>query len=103
MNNSHKHPDSLAELATQLLECGAVISQIIQGVAEFEAVGRSAPGTVPIPEWAQGLLCSALEDLPKRNSARDLGVAAAIVKQATKAICDNVFIVSPELLDQMEF
>ena len=40
--------DVLDELASQLLDCGGVLSQIIGGMLERQAAGRSAPDGGPI-------------------------------------------------------
>ena len=66
-------------------------------MVEFQAAGRSAPDTAPIPEVAHSLIRSVLKDVVKRHSKRDVTVAAAIVKQATRLICDEIFYVGPEL------
>jgi hypothetical protein len=95
--DSFQPPDALDELVTQLLECGAVLSQIISHMVRFQASGRSAPDAVPIPEVAHSLVRGVLENVRKRHSKRDIKVAAAIVQEATAAICDDVFFVGPEL------
>jgi hypothetical protein len=90
-------PDALDDLVTQLLDCGGVLSQIISQMVEFQATGRSAPDAAPIPEVAHSLIRSVLDDVAERHSRRDVKVAAAIVKQATASICDEIFYVGPEL------
>jgi hypothetical protein len=97
----HIHPsppsDVLAELVAALLEAGAVLSQIISHMVEFEAAGRSAPSAAPIPEVAHSVIRDALGEIRDEHSKRDVKVASRIVKRATDAICDNVFFVGPEL------
>jgi predicted amidohydrolase len=90
-------PDALDDLTTQLLECGAVLSQLISHMVEFQAAGRSAPDAAPIPEVAQSLIRGVLRDVGKRHSKRDIKVAAAIVKQATASISRDLYYVGPEL------
>src|ERR1700693_5444908 len=90
-------PGPLDELTDQLLEVGAVLSQIISHMVEFQAAGRSAPDSAPIPEVAHDLVCSSLNEIAKRHSKRDIRVAARIVQEATRAICENIFYVAPEL------
>jgi hypothetical protein len=90
-------PDALDELATQLLECGGVLSQIISHMVQFQAAGRSAPDAAPIPEVAHSLIRSVLRDVGKRHSKRDIKVAAAIVKQSTASICEEIYFFEPEL------
>jgi hypothetical protein len=58
---------------------------------------RTAPDAAPIPEVAHSLIRSVLNDVAKHHSTRDVTVAAAIVKQATGLICDEIFYVGPEL------
>ena len=90
-------PDALDELVTELLECGGVLSQVIGHMVRFQAAGRSNPDAAPIPEVAHSLIRSVLRDVGKRHSKRDIKVAAAIVKQATASICDEIYCVEPEL------
>ncbi len=81
----------------QLLECGAVVSQLISGMVEFSASGRAAPDAAPIPEIAHSLIRGVLDDVAKRHSKRDITVAAAIVEEATAAMCNDIFYVGPDL------
>ena len=100
MNNHVDSPrpaEPLDELVAQLLECGAVLSQLISHMVQFDASGRSAPDAAPIPEVAHSLIRDVLGDVRKRHSRRDVKVAAAIVKEATDAIADDIFFVGPEL------
>ena len=90
--------DALDELVFQLLGCGAVLSQIVSGMIRCEAAGRSAPDAAPIPTVAQSLIRSVLTEVERRHSRRDLKVAAAIVREATDAICENIFFVPLEEL-----
>ncbi|MBV8954483.1 MAG: hypothetical protein JO179_10115 [Solirubrobacterales bacterium] len=85
--------DALAELVTQLLECGAVLSQIIGHMIRAEAAGRSAPDAAPIPEVAHELISGVLADVRKSYSSRDLKTAAAIIQKATYAIGEDIFLV----------
>jgi hypothetical protein len=100
--NPSRPPAALDDLVTQLLECGAVLSQLIAGMVEFDRSGRSAPDAAPIPVVAHELIRSALGDVRRRHSRRDIRVAAAIVAQATDAIAEDIIVVSPELLDELE-
>jgi hypothetical protein len=90
-------PDPLGELTSELLGCGGVLSQMIGGMIEFQAAGRSAPDAAPIPEVAQSLVRDVLDEVGKRHSKRDIRMAATIVAEATDAICENIFFVDPEL------
>ena len=96
-DNSSQRSDSLDELVTQLLSCGGVLSQIIAGMLEFQAAGRSAPDAAPIPEVAHSLIRGVLDDVRKRHSRRDIRVAATIIAESTDAICENIFFVGPDL------
>jgi hypothetical protein len=90
------------ELVTQLLECGAVLSQIISHMVAFEHSGRSLPDTAPIPEVAHELLGSVLGDLRRRHSRRDIRVAARIVREATETIGENIFMVPFDVVDRAD-
>lgn len=89
--------DPLDGLVTELLECGAVLSQIVTRMVQFQAAGRSAPDAVPIPEAAHAVVRGAIHSVKPRHSKRDIKVATAIVAEATTAITDNVFFLGPEL------
>lgn len=94
----HKHSqskDALDELVRQLLECGGALSQVVASMVRFQAAGRSAPDAAPIPVVAHSLIRSILDDVGRRYSDRDLKTAAAIVEEATEAICHEIFIVDP--------
>jgi hypothetical protein len=67
---------------------------------EFERSGRSAPDAPPIPEVAHSLILDVLRDAKLRHSKRDVRVAATIVSEATNVICENIFAVNPELIDE---
>lgn len=88
--------EPLDELVSELLSVGAVLSQIVARMVRFEAEGRTAPDAAPIPEVARTVLRDVLGDLRKRHSKRDIRVAAAIVAEATEAICNDVFFVEPD-------
>ena len=90
-------PEPLDELTGQLLAVGAVLSQIISGMVRYQAAGRSAPDSAPIPEVAHELIRGVLNEVGKLHSKRDIRVAARIVEEATEAICENIFYVGPEL------
>jgi hypothetical protein len=96
-HDSSKPPEPLDDLVTELLECGAALSQIIDHMVQFQASGRSAPDAVPIPEIAHSLIRGVLTGVRKGYSKRDIKVAAKIVKDATSAICEDIFFVGPEL------
>jgi hypothetical protein len=86
----------LQELADQLLDCGGVLSQIVSGMVQWQAAGLGHPDAAPIPEAARSLVADVLKEIRPKHSRRDLKVAAAIVKEATEAICDNVYGVDPD-------
>lgn len=85
--------DGLADLVTQLLECGGVLSQIISHMVRSQASGLSAPDAAPIPETAHSLICSVLPEVKRTHSRRDLKVAARIINEVTEAISENIFLV----------
>ncbi len=86
-------PDALDELVSELLGCGAVLSQIINHMVAFEASGRSEPGLAPIPDVAHGLIRGVLDGLKKHHSKADIRTAAAIVGEVTDAIGEQIFFV----------
>jgi hypothetical protein len=96
-DDRHSPAEPLDELVTQLLECGAVLSQIVGRMVEFQAAGRSAPDAAPIPEIAHSLIRGVLDEVGKQHSKRDIRVAAAIVAQTTEAMGENIFFVGPDL------
>jgi hypothetical protein len=98
---SPKVPDALDEVVTQLLACGAVLSQMISGMLEFAASGRAAPDSAPIPEVAHDLIRSVCEYLRHDYSKRDLKTAARIVEKVTDSICNDIYAVNPEMMDEL--
>ncbi len=93
-------PAPLDHFVVEILECGAVLSQMISHMVRFEASGRSAPDAAPIPDVAHSLIRDVLGGVATRYSKRDIGVAAAIVKAATDAIVEEIFFVEPEFIDE---
>jgi hypothetical protein len=98
--DSHRSNSAVEELVTELLGCGAVLSQMISQMVEFEASGRSAPDAAPIPTVAHELIAGVLTDIKHRHSRRDLKVAAAIVGEVTESICQNIFFVDLDKLEE---
>lgn len=92
---------ALDELVSQLLGCGAVLSQIVSHMIRFRASGRSLPETAPIPTIAHDLLVSVLTDVRHTHSRRDLMVAARIVGEVTDAVCESIFCVDPDALEEL--
>ncbi len=79
-------PDAaLDELVTRLLECGAVLSQIVGHMVQFEASGRSAPGAAPIPTVAHSLIRSVIAEPTEAHSAAEIGSAALIIKAVRRS------------------
>ncbi len=91
---------ALAELVSQLLGCGAVLSQIVGRMVQFEASGRSAPDAASIPTVAHALIAGVLTELEQAHSRHDLMVAAAIVEEATDAVRENIFYVNVDALEK---
>lgn len=90
----------MAELASALLDCGAVLSQMIAGMDSFAASGRAAPDAAPVPDIAHDLVASVLADrLRGRHSKRDIRVAATIVAEAAEGLCEDLFVVDDSLFD----
>jgi hypothetical protein len=88
-------PEPLDDLVARLLECGAVLGQMVAAMVEFQASGRSAPDAAPIPEVAHSLVRGELVDLLARHGMEDIALAAKIVREATDAISDGIFILGP--------
>ena len=103
-DTNHPLPQAspLDELAAALLSCGAVLSQLISSMLEFERSGRSAPDAPPIPDVAHSLVVDVLDGLRRRHSRRDIRVAAGIIGEATDAICSDIFRVDPIFLDSLD-
>jgi hypothetical protein len=97
-----KAQDPLDELIHELLECGAVLSQMVSQMVEFEASGRAVPDSAPIPDIAHDLIGSVSTDVRHGFSRRDIKVAARMVKQVTAAICSDIFYIPAEALDRLQ-
>lgn len=91
--------DALDELVSELLGCGAVLSQMITHMITCDAAGKAAPDVAPIPTVAHPLIRGVLIDVARRRSRRDVKVATAIIRDATEAIAENIFLVPLEELD----
>jgi hypothetical protein len=100
-NPSLHTPDALDQLVDELLGCGAVLSQMIGHMVEFESSGRTAPDAAPIPEVAHELIRGVSKHVAHRYSRRDIKTAAKIVKDVTDAICSEVIYVPPEEVDRL--
>ena len=98
----HFSPDPLDRLVAQLLDCGGVLSQIIQSMVDWEAEHPPPRDAVPIPEIAHKLVRDVLEEVRTRFSRGQVGTAARIVELATELIANNIFRVSPELMKEVE-
>ena len=98
--DSNQTAGPLDELVTELLGCGAVLSQIVSGMVRFAASGRSTPNLAPIPDVAHSLISDVLADVVKRYSKRDVKIAAAIIRDATETIGEEIFFVDPEFIDE---
>jgi hypothetical protein len=98
----HFSQDPLDRLVAQLLDCGGVLSQLIQGMLDWEAEHPPPPDAVPIPETAHKLVRGALDDVRKQFSRGQVGTAARIVELATELIANNIFVVSPEFIKELE-
>lgn len=85
--------DVLDGFVAELLGAGAVLSQIITQMVRFDAARGENPDAVPIPQAARELLSTVLAGLKPRHSRRDWKVAAAILKEATDTICEEVYFV----------
>ncbi len=99
MTNHRSSPsqqDPLDALTEQLLGCGAVLSQIISNMVQFEAAGRSAPDAAPIPDVARGLIRDVIQGLAGRHSDAQISAAVTIVGDATEAIANDLFFISPD-------
>ena len=95
MTTEHR-PDPLDDLADELLECGAVLSQIISQMVRSAAAGRSAPDAAPIPDVARALVRDVISGLANTHSGAEINAASAIVGEASDRIASDIFFVSPD-------
>jgi hypothetical protein len=96
-------PDGvLDEFVGALLGAGAVLSQIITQMVQYAAAGGPVPDAVPIPIAAHELLVDTLSELEHRHARRDLKTAAALLKDATDRICDEVFFIPREEVERLK-
>lgn len=90
-------PDVLDELTTELLGCGGVLSQIVSHAVRWEAAGGSTPDAAPVSDVTRALVRDALQDLSQHHAKHELRRAAAVLSEATTLLCDNIFLVPPDL------
>ena len=89
----------MEELVDRLIDCGGVLSQMVQHGLEWEA--RRGPGLEPPPDTLAPLIRSVVGDVRRQYSKRDIVVAAKIVDQMTATIASEIFLVSPEFLEEL--
>ena len=95
--SSPDRPEPLDEVIAELLDCGGVLSQIITAMVEFQAGGRPTPDQAPTPEIAHSVVRGVTIGLTERFSAVDLTTTAAVVHEVTEALCNDLFVVGPDL------
>jgi hypothetical protein len=95
--HSDRRTDPLDDLTTQLLECGALLSQMISHMVQWQAAGKSAPDAAPIPDVAHQLIRDVIGRLTHNHPAAEISAAAVIVGEATKVIGDEIFFMSSDM------
>lgn len=90
-------PEPLDDVIAELLDCGGVLSQIITAMVEFQAGGRAMPDQAPVPEIAHSVIRGVTGGLTERFSPVDLETAATIVHEVTEVLCNELYVVGPDL------
>jgi hypothetical protein len=90
------HPsggDSVDALVAQVVECGAVMSQIVNHMVASQASGRCAPDAPPIDVVLHQLLRGVLEPLVKTHPPSKTRQTTSMLKSITKTISEEIFLV----------
>jgi hypothetical protein len=83
------------ELVGELLVCSGSIHHMISGMIDWEMTYGSPPDAPSLAKNAQTLVSGAAG--PRvRQSKRDLRVAAAILREITAAIREDIYVVNPD-------
>ena len=85
----------LDELVSELLVCGMVLSQLIDGMAEWEMTHGCNPDAPPLTQIAHSLVSGVAADRVG-HPKRDLRVSAAIVREITAAVREDIYVVNPD-------
>jgi hypothetical protein len=84
---------ALDALVANLIDCGGVLSQIVNHMLRFEQAGLSAPDSAAPPAVLHGLLVGVLDPVAKRYSTASVKTTARLLEEAAHTICDEVFMV----------
>jgi hypothetical protein len=85
--------DPLQQFVDELIEVGAVLSQIVAHMALSGTRGSGSPDAVPIPLVLGQVLAGVLEPVAERHGADAVGAAARLVGDARERIGDEIFLV----------
>jgi hypothetical protein len=93
---SNQLSDPLDQLVDKLLASGGVFSQIIHHMLECERSQPSADELAPVLEVAHSLVRSVVGEVGRRYSRRDILIASRVVDEVTEAVCEEIFLYSPD-------
>lgn len=85
----------LDELISELLVCGTVLSQLINGMIEWETTHGCHPDAPPLSQVAHSLVTGVAADR-LHHSKRDLRVTGAIIKEIAAAVREDIYVVNPD-------
>lgn len=93
---------AVAALTAELVDIGGQLTSTVAGMLHFQDSGRST-ATEPIPVILDKLLGGILADhLSERFGEDAISAAAQIVRAAGHAIESDLYVVSPELLAELD-
>jgi hypothetical protein len=85
--------DSVDALVAQVVDCGAVMSQIVNHMVASQSSGRTAPDAPPIPVVLHELLRGVLEPLVKTLAPSKIRQTTTMLEAITKTISEEIFLV----------
>jgi hypothetical protein len=94
--------DALDELVAQLLMCVGTISLIVNNMLDSATSGDWPEDGPAIDEVLHDLILSAIGPVGARHRGADIEITTTIVEEVKDAICEDVFVVSDELLESAE-
>ena len=96
----HPTPDErsavLDELVSELLICSGAIHHMVSGMIDYEMTYGSPPDAPSLAQNVETLVSAAAEPRVLR-SKRDLHVAAAILREITAAVREDIYVVNPDM------
>jgi hypothetical protein len=100
--SNHKKPaaePAVESFVEEFLATSGMICRIIDHMARFHDAGHSHPDAPPIDVVLRGLLCDVLTPLTDKCGHSEIGIATAVLRNASERISEEILLVNPDMLD----